>query len=68
MRNFQRATIEEVLSTLSSDGEIGLTPSEVASRRKIHGPNKLEALEKVLVFLVSYNFDVFTFNYLARNI
>ena len=47
MSKYARATAEEVLTLLSSNGETGLTSSDVNSRRRIHGLNKLDPPPKV---------------------
>jgi len=47
MLSYVRSSVDEIISKFGSDGELGLTPLEVISRRRIHGPNKLEQAEKV---------------------
>lgn len=47
MRKFARDTIDHVIEALGSDLREGLSGAEVASRRKVHGLNKLEEEQKV---------------------
>eukprot|EP01036_Dinobryon_divergens_P044509 gene44509-59395_t len=46
-----RSSTTEIVNLYSTNFEQGLGSSEVASRRRIHGPNKLEADEKQNIFL-----------------
>jgi len=51
--NHLKMAPEEVLASLSTDIDVGLSSAEVISRQRIHGLNKLEGEEKVLRYLIT---------------
>jgi hypothetical protein len=51
--NLCQMTGDEIIQSLNSDLEIGLTVTEALTRLHSHGPNKFEIEEKVDFFLIS---------------
>jgi hypothetical protein len=50
-RNLSKMTADEIVQSLQSDSESGLTILEALNRLHSHGPNKFEVEEKVSGFV-----------------
>lgn len=56
MWKLSKISADEALTSLSSDGKLGLISMEASLRQKIHGENELPKEEKVLSLLIIYRF------------